>query len=196
MKEEEKKVFKGTPFGHFLTFPHMTTDNEIVGWFVEHFDANEVGLRIATGVVPFTVEDVALILGLRVHGVRVDMEPMYVEKRDGVNLDNTQLLGHLTATSAMGDEEENVRLLICLIFNHFLFFDGSLRTKAWYTRHLKNLKRLKRYAWANAVHACLVRGLEEAKRELSTRRLAGNFNLKQGCVSGCVAILQVSNLVR
>jgi len=134
MKETEKNVFQRTPFGHFLSFPHVTTDNEILGWFVEHFDANEVGLRIATGVVPFTVEDVALLLGLRVHGQRVDMDAMYVEKRDGVNLDNTQLLGHLTATSKMGEEEEHVRLLISMIFNHFLFFDGSLRTKAWYTK--------------------------------------------------------------
>ena len=196
MKEEEKNVFQRTPFGHFLSFPHVTTDNEILGWFIEHFDATEVGLRIATGVVPFTVEDVALLLGLRAHGQRVDMEAMYVEKRDGVNLDNTQLLGHLTATSKMGEEEEHVRLLISMIFNHFLFFDGSLRSKAWYTKHLKNLNRLKRYAWANAVHTFLVEGLEEAQRDLSRRRLSANFSMKQGYVYGCVAVLQVSILVR
>jgi len=192
MNKVEKEAFRSTPFGHFLNLPNITTDNEIVGWFVEHYDTEEVGLRIGSGVVPLTPEDIALILGLRTHGKAVVMEPLAVQKRDGVNLDNTQLLVHLLANSTMGETEEYVRLLISFIFNNFLFYDGTLRPKEWFMHPLRNIKRLSSYAWASAVHQTLVGGLEKASLELQERKKAGNFIMRQGNVEGCVAILHVS----
>jgi len=186
-----KAMFRSTPFDHFLNMAKMPVDNDILDFMVENFNVEASGFKLGDVVVPFTPTHVSSILGLKNGGIPVDMTANTTAIRGGQLLQRDHMKRLIADAKNSTDDAEFIRLLLCLLFSHFLFYDGSRRTKTWFVLVIEHLQDLDTYDWTDAVFQFLVAGLAETSVLLKKRKSAGNMCPKTGQVTGCVAILQV-----
>ena len=145
-------------------------------------------------LIPFTLYDVALILGLPMRGEPIDCNQSHA----GGSLVETLLNTHLKTaspewtklvtllTNASIKVPDRVRLYMALVLSYFLFSTTSQKVITNLLPLLDDRANLGRYAWGKAVYEFLVSGLNHTAASQKAHRTKGNLHIQ-----GCTALLQV-----
>uniref|UniRef100_A0A2N9HJG9 Aminotransferase-like plant mobile domain-containing protein n=1 Tax=Fagus sylvatica TaxID=28930 RepID=A0A2N9HJG9_FAGSY len=153
-----------------------------------------VHFQVGDRLIPFTLYDIALILGLPVRGEPIDCNQSHsggsvVEKLLNRHLkttspERTQLVTLLTKPSIQ--VPNRVRLYIALVFSYFLFPTTSKKVNPSLLPLLDDRANLGTYAWGKVVYDFLVSGLSRAASSMQAKKGRGNLHIQ-----GCTALLQI-----
>ena len=137
---------------------------------VAAWNADECAFQVSDKLIPFTLYDVALILGLPVRGEPIDCNQSHV----GGSLVETLLNTHMKTASSEQTQlvtlltkpsikvPDRVRLYMALVLSYFLFPTTSQKVTTNLLPLLDDRANLDRYAWGKAVYEFLVSGLNNA----------------------------------
>uniref|UniRef100_A0A2N9HKT1 Aminotransferase-like plant mobile domain-containing protein n=1 Tax=Fagus sylvatica TaxID=28930 RepID=A0A2N9HKT1_FAGSY len=158
------------------------------------WNADARAFQVGDRLIPFTLYDIALILGLPVRGEPIDCNQSHsggsvVEKLLNRHLkttspERTQLVTLLTKPSIQ--VPNRVRLYIALVFSYFLFPTTSKKVNPSLLPLLDDRANLGTYAWGKAVYDFLVSGLSRAASSMQAKKGRGNLHIQ-----GCTALLQI-----
>jgi hypothetical protein len=195
LAEECKSQLQTTPFGWLLNLHcNIEASGRILEVMATRWNADARAFQVGDRLIPFTLYDIALILGLPVRGEPIDWNQSHsggsvVEKLLNRHLkttspDRTQLVTLLTKTSIQ--VPNRVRLYIALVFSYFLFPTTSKKVNPSLLPLLDDRANLGTYAWGKAVYDFLVSGLSRAASSMQAKKGRGNLHIQ-----GCTALLQV-----
>jgi hypothetical protein len=195
LAEECKSQLQTTPFGWLLNLHcNIEASGRILEVMATRWNADARAFQVGDRLIPFTLYDVALILGLPVRGEPIDLNQAHsggsmVEKLLDRHLkttspDRNKLVTLLTKTSIQ--VPNRVRLYIALVFSYFLFPTTSKKVNPSLLPLLDDRANLGTYAWGKAVYDFLVSGLSRAASSMQAKKGRGNLHIQ-----GCTALLQV-----
>jgi hypothetical protein len=195
LAEECKSQLQTTPFGWLLNLHcNIEASGRILEVMATRWNADARAFQVGDRLIPFTLYDIALILGLPVRGEPIDWNQSHsggsvVEKLLDRHLkttspDRTKLVTLLTKTSIQ--VPNRVRLYIALVFSYFLFPTTSKKVNPSLLPLLDDRANLGTYAWGKAVYDFLVSGLSRAASSMQAKK--GRCNLH---IQGCTALLQI-----
>uniref|UniRef100_A0A2N9J723 Aminotransferase-like plant mobile domain-containing protein n=1 Tax=Fagus sylvatica TaxID=28930 RepID=A0A2N9J723_FAGSY len=199
LSEECKSQLQTTPFGWLLNLHcNIEASGRILEVMATSWNADARAFQVGDRLIPFTLYDIALILGLPVRGEPIDCNQSHsggsvVEKLLNRHLkttspDRTQLVTLLTKPSIQ--VPNRVRLYITLVFSYFLFPTTSKKVNPSLLPLLDDRANLGTYAWGKAVYDFLVSGLSRAASSMQAKK--GRLNLH---IQGCTALLQVLSVL-
>ena len=161
---------------------------------VASWNANQRTFQVGDRFIPFTLYDIALILGLPVKGEPIDCNQSHsgesmVEKLLNTHLkttspERTKLVTLLTKPSIK--VPDRVRLYMALVLSYFLFPTTSQKVTISLLPLLDDRANLGRYAWGKAVYEFLVSGLNRTAASKKAQKTRGNLHIQ-----GCTALLHV-----
>uniref|UniRef100_A0A2N9ILZ4 Aminotransferase-like plant mobile domain-containing protein n=1 Tax=Fagus sylvatica TaxID=28930 RepID=A0A2N9ILZ4_FAGSY len=195
LAEECKSQLQTTPFGWLLNLHcNIEASGRILEVMATRWNADARAFQVGDRLIPFTLYDIALILGLPVRGEPIDWNQSHsggsvVEKLLDRHLkttspDRTKLVTLLTKTSIQ--VPNRVRLYIALVFSYFLFPTTSKKVNPSLLPLLDDRANLGTYAWGKAVYDFLVSGLSRAASSMQAKKGRGNLHIQ-----GCTALLQI-----
>uniref|UniRef100_A0A2N9EZ15 Aminotransferase-like plant mobile domain-containing protein n=1 Tax=Fagus sylvatica TaxID=28930 RepID=A0A2N9EZ15_FAGSY len=195
LAEECKSQLQTTPFGWLLNLHcNIEASGRILEVMATRWNADARAFQVGDRLIPFTLYDVALILGLPVRGEPIDLNQAHsggsmVEKLLDRHLkttspDRNKLVTLLTKTSIQ--VPNRVRLYIALVFSYFLFPTTSKKVNPSLLPLLDDRANLGTYAWGKAVYDFLVSGLSRAASSMQAKKGRGNLHIQ-----GCTALLQI-----
>lgn len=208
-----KRELMRTPFGFLLGCPNIKTNNALLTALLMLWDKQLGGCRICGRLVPFTVEDVAFITGLKMEGRDVDIpkegsgEEAGEDDERGVDPDegggsscrsNFEISkgNNLTTRVIVEAYLENVGRLpimdgvsswVLYVLGAILFPTTNQYLDLRWSRYADTFGDLPSFNWPAAIHESLVKGLDAAKDSIVKRP-----NAKTTHVRSCVAIFVVS----
>uniref|UniRef100_A0A2N9EZI3 Ubiquitin-like protease family profile domain-containing protein n=1 Tax=Fagus sylvatica TaxID=28930 RepID=A0A2N9EZI3_FAGSY len=195
LAEECKSQLQTTPFGWLLNLHcNIEASGRILEVMATRWNADARAFQVGDRLIPFTLYDIALILGLPVRGEPIDLNQAHsggsmVEKLLDRHLkttspDRNKLVTLLTKTSIQ--VPNRVRLYIALVFSYFLFPTTSKKVNPSLLPLLDDRANLGTYAWGKAVYDFLVSGLSRAASSMQAKKGRGNLHIQ-----GCTALLQI-----
>ena len=129
--EPALELFRSTPFGHFLDVPPLCTERPLLDALLGCWDDECHSFRFGESLVEFTSTDVALVLGLPIHGMFVDLEsrsrrsPLWTKYFKGlskINRKHTEdLLASISRHLSGSHMEDFTKILILFLFQVVLF---------------------------------------------------------------------------
>ena len=145
-------------------------------------------------LIPYTLYDVALILGLPMTEEPIDcnqshaggslVETFLVTHLKTASLEQTKLVTLLTKSSIKVPNK--VRLYMALVLSYFLFPTTSQKVTINLLLLLDDRANLGRYAWGKAVYEFLISGLNRTAASKKAQKTRDNLHIQ-----GCTALLQV-----
>uniref|UniRef100_A0A2N9IQ62 Aminotransferase-like plant mobile domain-containing protein n=1 Tax=Fagus sylvatica TaxID=28930 RepID=A0A2N9IQ62_FAGSY len=195
LSEECKSQLQTTPFGWLLNLHcNIEASGRILEVMATSWNADARAFQVGDRLIPFTLYDIALILGLPVRGEPIDCNQSHsggsvVEKLLNRHLkttspERTQLVTLLTKPSIQ--VPNRVRLYIALVFSYFLFPTTSKKVNPSLLPLLDDRANLGTYAWGKVVYDFLVSGLSRAASSMQAKKGRGNLHIQ-----GCTALLQI-----
>ena len=196
LSEQYKRQLQTTPFGWLLNFHcNIEASGRMLEVMVASWNVNEPAFQVGDRLIPSTLYDVALILGLLVRGEPIDCNQSHsggsmVEKLLNTHLkitspERTKLVTLLTKPCIK--VLDRVRLYIALVLSYFLFPTTSQKDNTNLLPLLDDRANLGTYAWGKAVYEFLVSGLNRAAALKQVKEGRGNLHIQ-----GCIALLQVN----
>uniref|UniRef100_A0A2N9IP95 Ubiquitin-like protease family profile domain-containing protein n=1 Tax=Fagus sylvatica TaxID=28930 RepID=A0A2N9IP95_FAGSY len=187
LAEECKSQLQTTPFGWLLNLHcNIEASGRILEVMATRWNADARAFQVGDRLIPFTLYDIALILGLPVRGEPIDWNQSHsggsvVEKLLDRHLkttspDRTKLVTLLTKTSIQ--VPNRVRLYIALVFSYFLFPTTSKKVNPSLLPLLDDRANLGTYAWGKAVYDFLVSGLSRAASSMQAKKGRGNLHIQ------------------
>jgi hypothetical protein len=185
LSEECKSQLQTTPFGWLLNLHcNIEASGRILEVMATSWNADARAFQVGDRLIPFTLYDIALILGLPVRGEPIDCNQSHsggsvVEKLLNRHLkttspERTQLVTLLTKPSIQ--VPNRVRLYIALVFSYFLFPTTSKKVNPSLLSLLDDRANLGTYAWGKAVYDFLVSGLSCAVSSMQAKKGRGNLH--------------------
>ncbi|KAG9449470.1 hypothetical protein H6P81_009435 [Aristolochia fimbriata] len=74
LSEDVKRLFEKTPFGHFLRIPNHKIEVNLLNELLSRFNIESVSFDIEGSHLKFEDKEVTMILGLRLHGLPIDLQ--------------------------------------------------------------------------------------------------------------------------
>uniref|UniRef100_A0A2N9GDE3 Aminotransferase-like plant mobile domain-containing protein n=1 Tax=Fagus sylvatica TaxID=28930 RepID=A0A2N9GDE3_FAGSY len=156
LSEECKSQLQTTPFGWLLNLHcNIEASGRMLEVMVASWNADARAFQVGDRLIPFTLYDIALILGLPVRGEPIDCNQSH---------------------------SGGVRLYIALVFSYFLFPTTSKKVNPSLLPLLDDRANLGTYAWGKAVYDFLVSGLSRAASSMQAKKGRGNLHI-QGCTA-------------
>uniref|UniRef100_A0A2N9I715 Ubiquitin-like protease family profile domain-containing protein n=1 Tax=Fagus sylvatica TaxID=28930 RepID=A0A2N9I715_FAGSY len=156
LAEECKSQLQTTPFGWLLNLHcNIEASGRILEVMATRWNADARAFQVGDRLIPFTLYDIALILGLPVRGEPIDWNQSH---------------------------SGGVRLYIALVFSYFLFPTTSKKVNPSLLPLLDDRANLGTYAWGKAVYDFLVSGLSRAASSMQAKKGRGNLHI-QGCTA-------------
>ena len=196
LSEQCKRQLQTTLFGRLLNlYCNIEASGQMLKVMLASWNADERAFQVGDRLIPFTLYDVALILGLPVRGEPIDCNQSHaggflVEKLLNTHLKisslwkQTKLVTLFTKSSIK--VPDRVRLYMALILSYFLFPTTSQKVTTNLLPLLDGRPNLGRYAWGKAVYEFLVSGLNRVAASQKAQKTRGNLHIQ-----GCTALLQV-----
>ncbi|KAG9446042.1 hypothetical protein H6P81_012170 [Aristolochia fimbriata] len=171
-----------TPFGHFLRIPNHKVEVNLLNELLSRFNIESVSFDIGGSHLKFEDKEVAMILGLRLHGLPIDLQSRsrstfldgFLKEKPLKRSLLTKMLKSISQEQE-DDIENTVRLLLIALFNFVLFLVGEGDISIGLYQCVDDLEKLGEYAWGNAVYKLLVSQLQ---KELQKKK-------RCGYLSGC-----------
>ena len=190
-----KRQLRTTSFGWLLNLHcNIETSGRMLEVMLATWNANERAFQVGHKLIPFTLYDVALILGLPMTEEPIDCNQSHA----GGSLVETFLVTHLKTDSSKRTKLvtlltkpfikvlDKVRLYMTLVLSYFLFPTTSQKVTTNPLSLLNDKPKLGSYAWGKAVYEFLVSGLNRAVATKKAQKNKGNLHIQ-----GCIALLQV-----
>ena len=195
LPEECRGQLQTTPFGWLLNLHcNIEASGRMLEVMLASWNVDERAFQVSDRLIPFTLYDVALILGLPMRGEPIDLHQSHsrrclVEKLLNTHLkttspERTKLVTLLTKPSIK--VPDRVRLYMALVLSYFLFPTTSQKVTTNLLPLLDDRANLGRYAWGKAVYEFLVSGLNQAVASKQAKKAKGNLHIQ-----GCTVLLQV-----
>uniref|UniRef100_A0A2N9HZJ6 Aminotransferase-like plant mobile domain-containing protein n=1 Tax=Fagus sylvatica TaxID=28930 RepID=A0A2N9HZJ6_FAGSY len=187
LAEECKSQLQTTPFGWLLNLHcNIEASGRILEVMATRWNADARAFQVGDRLIPFTLYDITLILGLPVRGEPIDWNQSHsggsmVEKLLDRHLkttspDRNKLVTLLTKTSIQ--VPNRVRLYIALVFSYFLFPTTSKKVNPSLLPLLDDRANLGTYAWGKTVYDFLVSGLSRAASSMQAKKGRGNLHIQ------------------
>ena len=161
LDEPALKLFRSTPFGHFLDVPPVCTERPLLDALLGCWDEECQHFRFGESVVEFTSINVALILGLRKHGIFVDLESksrasrLWTKYFQGVSRitrkDTEDILSSIARDLSGSNMEDFTKILVLFLLQVVLFPLSSYTLRAGLVDYVDDLQKLGGYAWVEVV---------------------------------------------
>ena len=191
-----RRQLRTTPFGWLLNLHcNIEASGRMLEVMLVSWNAKERTFQVGDRLIPFTLFDVALILGFLVTGEPIDCNQSHV----GGSMVETLLVTHLKTASPWERTKlvtlltkpsikvpDRVRLNMALVLSYFLSPTNSQKVTTNQLPLLDDRPNLGRYAWGKAVYEFLVSGLNCAVASQKAQKTRGNLHIQ-----GCTALLQV-----
>ena len=195
LSDQCKRQLRTTPFGWLLNLHcNIKASGRMLEVMLATWNADEHAFQVGDKLIPFTLYDVALILGLPVTGEPIECNKSHV----GGSLVKTLLVTHFkTAWSEMTKlvtlftkpsikVPDKIRLYMALVLSYFLFPTTNKKITTNLLPLLDDIPKLGSYAWGKAVYEYLVCGLNCAVASKKAQKNRGNLHIQD-----CTALLQV-----
>jgi hypothetical protein len=196
LSDQCKRQLRTTSFGWLLNLHcNIKASGQILEVMLASWNADERAFQAGDRLIPFTLFDVTLILGLPVTGEPIDCNQSHV----GMSMVETLLVTYLKTASPWEwtkfvtlltkpsiKVSNRVRLYMALVLSYFLFPMTSQKVTTNLLPLLDDRPNLGRYAWGKAVYEFLVSGLNHAAALQKAQKTKGNLHIQ-----GCIAFLQV-----
>jgi len=188
MTDLQRQQVEKTPFRWMVhMYEGLKISNAFILELVSRWNIQTSSFRIREHLVPFSLLDVCVVLGLDITGEQVNLDdstPGLVNDLFGQeDITVEKILLKL-------DEEDSVdnyyRLYILLLFAVFYFPRTSRTVCSFPFNLLDNLECLHMWNWGEAVHSYLVKTLDRASHIFRQQTNTGGLHL-----CGCVPVLQV-----
>ncbi|MQL98076.1 hypothetical protein Taro_030776 [Colocasia esculenta] len=153
---------------------------------VAHHEVGNV-FNIGNKSLSFTVEDVALILGMPcigfpVHHYGSSIEVSKLHKRFGKDTAFTRQVIHGYLIDLVGSDEEDiedtVRLWISLLLSTFLAPRSAYVCSPQMIKYLDDIERIRSYAWVVAFYALILHNIEKASKMVKMNAKRGTHDEK------------------
>ncbi|MQL80636.1 hypothetical protein Taro_013074, partial [Colocasia esculenta] len=179
---------RATLFAPYVDIPPMKCFGiSLLEEIVAHHEVGNV-FNIGNKSLSFTVEDVALILGMPctgfpVHHYGSSIEESKLHKRFGKDTAFTRQVIHGYLIDLVGsDEKEDIediaRLWILLLLSTFLSPWSVYICSPQKIEYLDNIERIRSYAWAVAFHELILHNIEEASKMVKMNAKRGRHDEK------------------
>ncbi|MQM07640.1 hypothetical protein Taro_040482, partial [Colocasia esculenta] len=186
--ECHKELMRETPFAPYVDIPPMKCFRiSLLEEIVAHHEVGNV-FNIGNKSLSFTVEDVALILGIPctrflVHHYGSSIEESKLHKRFGKDTAFTRQVIHghlidLVGSNEKDDIEDIVRLWILLLLCTFLAPRSAYVCSPQMITYLDDIERIRSYAWAVAFHELILHNIEEASKMVKMNAKRGRHDEK------------------
>jgi hypothetical protein len=195
LSDQCKRQLRTTPFGRLLNlYCNIEASGRMLEVMLATWNADERAFQVGDKLIPFTLYDVALILGLPVMGEPIDcnkshagvslVETLLVTHFKTAWLERTKLVTLLTKPSIK--VSDRVRLYMALVLSYFLFPTTNKKVTTNLLSLLDDIPKLGSYAWGKAVYEYLVGGLNRIVASKKAQKNRGNLHIQ-----GCTTLLQV-----
>ena len=169
LSDQCKRQLRTTPFGWLLNLhSNIEASGRMLEVMLASWNADKRAFQVGDRFIPFTLFDVALILGLPVIVEPIDCNQSHV----GGSMVETLLVTHLKTASPWEQTKlvalltkplikvpNRVKLYMVLVLSYFLFPTTSQKVTTNLLPLLNDRPNLGRYAWGKAVYEFLVSGL-------------------------------------
>ena len=195
LSDQCKRQLRTTPFGWLLNlYCNIEASGRMLEVMLATWNAGERAFQVGDKLIPFTLYDVALILGLPVMGEPIDCNKSHA----GVSLVETLLVTHFKTawlertkmvtllTKPSIKVSDRVRLYMALVLSYFLFPTTNKKVTTNLLPLLDDIPKLGSYAWGKAVYEYLVSGLNRVVASKKAQKNRGNLHIQ-----GCTTLLQV-----
>ncbi|MQM18272.1 hypothetical protein Taro_051259 [Colocasia esculenta] len=178
-RECHKELMRATPFAPYMDIPPMKCFGiSLLEEIVSHHEVGNV-FNIENKSVSFTVEDVALILGMPctgfpVHHYGSSIKVSKLHKRFGKDIAFTRQVIH----DEKEDIEDTVRLWILLLLSTFLAPRSAYVCSPQMIKYLDDIERIGSYAWVVAFHELILHNIEEASKMVKMNAKRGRHDEK------------------
>jgi hypothetical protein len=195
LSDQCKTQRRTTPFGWLLNLHcNIEASRRMLEVMLTTWNADEHAFQVGDKLIPFTLYDVALILGLLVTGEPIDynkshargflVETLLVSHFKTAWPERTKLVTLLTKPSIKVPDK--VRLYMAFVLSYFLFPTTSQKVTTNLLPLLDDRPKLGSYAWGKVVYEYLVCGLNRTVASKKAQKNRGNVHIQ-----GCTALLQV-----
>ena len=195
LSDQCKRQLRTTPFGWFLNLHcNIEASGRMLEIMLATWNADERAFQVGDKLIPFTLYDVALILGLPVTREPIDcnkshaggflVETLLVTHFKTAWPEMTKLATLLTKPSIK--VQNKIRLYIALVLSYFLFPTTNKKVTTNLLLLLDDIPKLGSYTWEKAVYEYLVCDLNSAVASKKVQKNRGNLHIQ-----GCTALLQV-----
>ncbi|MQL69816.1 hypothetical protein Taro_002115 [Colocasia esculenta] len=178
-RECHKELMRATPFAPYVDIPPMKCFGiSLLEEIIAHHEEGNV-FNIGNKSLSFTVEDVALILGMPctgylVHHYGSSIEVSKLHKRFGKDTAFTRQVIHgylidLVGSVEKEDIKDTVWLWILLLLSTFLAPRSSYVCSPQMIKYLDDIERIRSYAWAVAFHELILHNIEEASKMVESK---------------------------
>ncbi|MQL82018.1 hypothetical protein Taro_014482 [Colocasia esculenta] len=186
--ECHKELLRATPFAPYVDIPPMKFFGiSLLEEIVAHHEVGNV-CNIGKKSLSFTVEDVALILGMPcigfpMHHYGSSIEVSKLHKRFGKDTAFTRQVIHgylidLVGSAEKEDIEDTVWLWILLLLSTFLAPRSAYICSPQMIKYLDDIERIRSYAWAVAFHELILHNIEEASKMVKMNAKRGRHDEK------------------
>ena len=192
-----REIVGRSPFKHMLHLRENEVNSHILKELILRWSPVRKSFKIGKRWCPFSPKDVALILGMRVGGVRIDENTIKkgvfkvskIMEENGIkNTPHRNQLMTLLATQGIKESPADQAIVYILICFAVFLFPISCKNLPWnyvlYT--LDDIDSLGDYAWGGLVYENLVTSITSVHGTLIARK-----NTTDTWFNGCAAILQV-----
>ena len=203
LDEPALKLFRSTPFGHFLDVPRLCTERPLLDALLGCWDEECQHFRFGQSVVEFTSIDVALILGLKKYGMFVNLESKsrasrlwtkYFNGVSKISRKNTEdILSSMARDLSGSNMEDFTKILVLFLFQVVLFPLSSYTLRSGLVDYVDNLQRLGGYAWSEVVWENVMKEIRHGALAIKARE--GGSKKTVGYFSGCSVVIRVSCLL-
>lgn len=159
------KILCRTPFTHFTDVSLVMQERRVLDALLQVYNDRNQHFKIGESILPFKVEDVALILGLCCDGDIVSFKHKMVQSKfeqtflnkihnrhhDVIKENLTRLV-----CNKNGEEKTLVKLLVVYFMMTVFFPNTSLNAPTFTTSYVDDLASLGHYAWAHDIHRQLI----------------------------------------
>jgi hypothetical protein len=217
LTDEHTAILSGTPFRHI--FQMLYEDNlqvtqinnqdikKALFALLDCYSQDDVGFIISNNLIKFTVEDVAVLLGLKAFGVDIEKNCSHDKHKESTlfkkyfdgkrSIYKDQISDRIVQ---LLEDENHVRddvvLLIITYICITILFSNSANRLLWsHTPYFDDLKKMQDVNWAAAVHSFLVDKLNENCRRKMLPKEHKDFQDTNSVMGGCTIILLVSATV-
>jgi hypothetical protein len=198
---EQLAALRRTPFHRFWDIPHIPISSRFLIAVLKQWDSNSRSLIIAGRRLPFTSEDLSVVLGLRAYGKRVELKRIKTKsatlrdlfRSSATEAHRDKLLVKLLELAGKTDEEgvnDFVRVFILLVFNAVLFPTKTFRIPPKLFVYVDNIRELECYNWGEAVYEFLVDSMYDFLDDKGLHKLIIQKRITY--IDGCILGLLVS----
>ncbi|XP_020589050.1 uncharacterized protein LOC110030606 [Phalaenopsis equestris] len=192
INNREWALLRRTPFGKLIKdILKLDMNMEIVDALLGFWDEGHCGFLIGGVIIPFTVDDIALITGLPNRGQNVvrqkralSLDPEFSRIYLTKNIIRRRLDNILRNRNDHNPETDKrfVQQMILFLWVSVLFPSGSGVVPRYMAYYVKDLDSIGSYNWAEALHSFLVKEIN-AKSKVVKERNEGK-EVAVGCMNG------------